>query len=376
MGGMPRGGTRPRIAVIAPSNRKIGGQALHASTLVEYLRDEGYEACLLPIDPEFPRGLTWAERIPYLRTLVTQSLYWPSLWRVCRADVVQVSSASYWSFLLAPLPALIAGRLFRKPVVLNYHSGEAADHLAHWGLLVHPWLALAHEIVVPSEYLRQVFAAYGYRARVIANTVDTSRFTYRAREPLRPRLLSIRNFEWYYAVEQTLHAFALIKRIYPDATLDVAGAGSQEADLRALARTLRLEGIRFLGPVAAAAMPAIHDGADIFLNSSLIDNQPLSVLEAMASGLPIVTTGVGDIANMVEHGVTGTIVPVRNPAAMAEAVIGLLARPDRAREMARRGYEQVHRYAWSRVGRQWSALYAELQRRFGNDHVRAGRYAA
>jgi glycosyltransferase involved in cell wall biosynthesis len=264
-----------RVAVVAPSNRRIGGQALHASTLVQYLCREGYEAEFLPIDPERPGWLAWSERVPFLRTLINQALYWPSLLRLRRADVVQASSASYWSFLLAPVPAMLMGRLFGKPVILNYHSGEAADHLAHWGWLVHPWLALADEIVVPSAYLQSVFASHGYRTRVIHNTVDTARFTYRTRDPFRPRLLSIRTFEWYYGVDDTLRAFALVKRACPEATLDVAGTGSQEGRLRELAASLKVDGIRFLGPVPAEGMPehpaqcviggqptAVHSGGD------------------------------------------------------------------------------------------------------------------
>ncbi|HXT68046.1 MAG TPA: glycosyltransferase family 4 protein [Nitrospiraceae bacterium] len=358
---------RPKIALIAPSARTFGGQALHASMLTEQLKGEGYEVQFIPIDPEFSRRFRWVRRVPYIRTLVNQCLYLPGLIRLRRSDIVQASSASYWSFLLAPLPALLSGRLFGKPVVLNYHSGEAEDHLAHWGRLIHPWLKLVDEIVVPSEYLRRVFATYGYRARVIHNTIDIERFQYRVRKPLRPKFLSIRNFEWYYGVDHTIRAYALLKTRYPEATLSIVGAGSQETELKRLCRSLGIEGIRFLGAVDPADMPSVHDGADIFLNSSLIDNQPLSILEAIASGLPVVSTGVGDIVNMLEDGVTGTIVPERDSAAMAAAATRLLEYPDRARSMASQAYAQLDRYSWSRVGSQWSTLYNDIM---AGNHMR------
>jgi glycosyltransferase involved in cell wall biosynthesis len=367
---------KPKIALIAPSARTFGGQALHASTLAEQLRAEGYNVQLIPIDPVFPRGLKWLRRLPYLRTVANQCLYLPRLIRLRRSDIVHASSASYWSFLLAPLPAVLAGRMFHRPVVLNYHSGEAEDHLAHWGSLIHPWLRLVDEIVVPSEYLKGVFSTYGYRARVIHNTIDTERFRYRIRTPLHPRFLSIRNFEWYYGVEQTIRAYALLKPKYPDATLSIVGAGSLEGDLKRLCRSLAITGIRFLGAIKPSDMPSIHDGADIFLNSSLLDNQPLSILEAVASGLPIVSTGVGDIANMIESGVTGTIVPERDPAAMADAVMGLLKQPDRARSMASRAYERLDRYSWNRVGSQWATLYDDLMQRNHIGRTEGIRHAA
>jgi glycosyltransferase involved in cell wall biosynthesis len=157
-----------------------------------------------------------------------------------------------------------------------------------------------------------------------------------------------------------LRAFKLIQHAYPDATLEIAGAGSCERELRALARSLSLTGVRFLGPVAPSDVPSLHERADILVNSSLIDNQPLSILEAMASGMPVVSTGTGDIVNMIEHGISGTIVPQKDPAAMAAAVIFLLKYPDGARAMASRAVERLRRYSWKRVASQWSGLYAEM----------------
>src|SRR5207249_2223788 len=221
-----------------------------------------------------------------------------------------------------------------------------------------PWLRLVDEIVVPSEYLRRIFARHGYRARVIPNTVDTSRFRYRERARLRPRLLSTRNFERHYRVDVTLEAFALLKARFPDATLTVAGHGSQEGELRRLAGSLGTSGIRFLGAVRPPAVPGLYDEADIFVNSSVVDNQPVSVLEAFASGLPAVTTGVGDLPNMVRDGVTGLIVPTWDPLALAEAVAFLLENTDRARLFAHRAKEEVNQHTWAWVKDKWGALYA------------------
>ena len=117
----------------------------------------------MPINPRFPAPLHGVRRYPGVRTLLNEALYVPSLACLRHVDVVHVFSASYWSFLLAPVPAMLAARSFGKRVILNYHSGEADDHLTHWGPLVHPWLRLVDDIVVPSAYLQDVFARHGYR---------------------------------------------------------------------------------------------------------------------------------------------------------------------------------------------------------------------
>lgn len=349
--------TLPRIALVAASLEGLGGQSLQARALAEGLRNEGYEVLVIAIDPRFPSRLRWLRRYPYVRTLLNEALYLPGLVRLRLADVVHVFSASYWSFLLAPMPAILLARCLGKRLVLHYHSGEAEDHLGRWGVLVHPWLRLVDEIVVPSEYLRQVLARHGYRARVICNVVDTSCFLYRDRIPLRPRLLSIRNLAPYYRVDNTLRAFALLKAQYPEATLTVAGYGSEEGRLRRLAASLGTGDIRFVGRVEPAATPDLYDEADIFVNSSVVDNQPVSILEAFAAGLPVVSTGTGGIAFMVRDGETGLIVPPSDPAAMASGVAALLENPDRAVRMARRAWEEVQKHTWRKVGRDWAAVY-------------------
>lgn len=347
----------PHVTVVVASLDILGGQGIQAKSLMEGLRERGYAVDLLPVNPRFPKGLGWLRRLPYARTVFNQLLYLPSLVALRKSDVAHVFSASYWSFLLAPVPALLAAKLFGKRAVLHYHSGEAEDHLSHWGLRVHPWLRLADEIVVPSQYLHDVFARHGYEARVVKNVVDTGRFAYRERAPLKPRLLSVRNLESHYRVEDVIRAFPLVKARYPEATLTVAGYGSEERRLHALAESLGTEGIRFVGRVEPGSVPALYASADIFLNAAVIDNQPVSILEAFASGLPVVSTGTGDIAAMLRHGEAGVLVPTQDPAALASAVIGLLEDPQKASTLARRARAEVETYTWDRISAEWADVY-------------------
>jgi glycosyltransferase involved in cell wall biosynthesis len=349
--------TRPSVAIVAASLEILGGQGVQADSLVGALRGDARQATLLAINPRFPIGFKWLRRIPYARTALNQALYLPGLARLAGADVAHVFSASYGSFLLAPVPAMLAARMMKKRVVLHYHSGEAEDHLGHWGVLVHPWLHLADEIVVPSEYLRQVFARHGYSARVIPNIVDVGAFTFRERRPLRPRFLSTRNLEPYYRVDIIIKAFAKVLARDPGATLTIAGYGSEEGRLRALAALVAPRAVEFVGRVEPAAMPRLYDEGEIFLNASVVDNQPVSILEAFASGLPVISTATGDISSMVRDGETGLIVPPGDPAAMASAMLATLARRERALEMARQAHHELQRYTWPAVREQWAEVY-------------------
>ncbi len=349
---------RPRVVLVAASLDIIGGHGVEAALLQESLEADGYDVSCLPINPRFPRPLAWLRRVPYARTALNELLYVARLSALRGADVVHVFSASYWSFLLGPAPALVAARALGKRAVLHYHSGEAEDHLARWGRLVHPWLKLAHSIVVPSRYLRDVFARHGYHVHVIPNVVDLTRYRFRERRPLRPRLVSTRSLETHYAVDNTLEAFALLRATRPDATLTIAGCGSQERALRRRAAELGVGDVQFAGRVEPDAMPRLLGGCDLFVNSSLVDNQPVSVLEAFAAGLPVVSTPTGGIADMVRHGETGAVVPPRDPMAMARTVADLLDEPEKAADMAFRARQEVEAHSWPRVRAAWADVYS------------------
>ncbi len=352
----------PVIALVAASMRTLGGQGVQASLLVRELRAEGYRVMFFPVDPTFPAVARWLRRLPGARTLLNQALYLPSLVGLRRAHVVHVFAASHWSFILSPVPAMLVAWALGKRVVLNYHSGEAETHLARCGRSTHMLMRLADEIVVPSEFLRKAFARHGYRVRVIPNVVDFSRFRFRQRAPLRPRLLSTRNLEPQYGVDLTLRAFAILKRQFRDATLTIAGTGSQEGALRQLAASLGVDGIRFVGRIEPPDIGLLYDEHDIFLNSSLVDNQPLSILEAFASGTPVVSTAAGGIPVMVRDMETGMLLQRRDPEAMATAVAWLLANPLPSGRIARRAFDTVTQHAWQCGRDRWAATYMGVMR--------------
>jgi glycosyltransferase involved in cell wall biosynthesis len=339
----------------------LGGQAVQADRLLQAWRgDPAVHAWLVPIDPR-PRGiLRRVLDIKYARTVLTQLLYWPSLVRELRhADVVHVFAASYFSFLLAPLPAVLVAKILGKPVVLNYRSGEAPDHLRRSAIA--RWtLRRVERNAVPSRFLRGVFAEHGIGAEVIPNIVDVDRFSFRQRAPLCPRILSTRNFEGLYNVACTLRAFRIVQDAYPSATLTLVGAGSEESRLKALASELGLEGIRFAGRVAPEEIWRYYADADIYLQTPDIDNMPSSVLEAFASGCAVVSTNAGGVPAILTHETHGLLAPCGDHQAAGASVVRLIADADLARRLTRQARDSCDQYRWESVRTQWLALYEGL----------------
>lgn len=350
-----------RVLIVAASLDILGGQAVQAARLLEGLAGEAQvEAALLPVNPRLPSVLRQLQRIKYVRTVVTTLLYLGTLVvRVPRCDVVHIFSTAYLSFLLAPMPAVIIAKLFGKPVLLNYHSGEAEDHLRR-SPLAQAVIRLADRVVVPSGFLIGVLAKFGIQAQAVSNTVDLSRYTFRARQPLRPVLFSNRNLEPMYYVECTLRAFKLVQERLPEARLIVAGDGSQLDRLRVLAQELGLKQVEFLGKIAPAQMPALYDKADVFINASVIDNMPLSIIEAFAAGLPVVTTDAGGIPHIVEDGRNGLLAHCGDEQSLAQSVLRLFDEPGLAVRLLTAARSDCERYTWAAVRSDWLRLYQEL----------------
>jgi glycosyltransferase involved in cell wall biosynthesis len=355
--------TRIHIAIVAPSMGILGGQAVQAARLVRAWRDDpDVHAWLVPINPIPPRGLRWTTRVKYFRTLSTQLFYWPSLFRELRkADVVHVFSASYFSFLLAPLPAVLVARVLGKPVVVNYRSGEAPDHLKR-SAVARATLRGVDQNAVPSRFLHDVFAGFGIRSEIIPNIVDVARFRFRRRDRLHPRVLSTRNFEPLYNLPCTLRAFRLVQDRYPEASLTLVGAGSQEAAIRTLAAELKLEHVTFAGRVAPDEIWRYYAEADLYLQTPDIDNMPTSVLEAFASGCPVVATRAGGVPAILTDGVHGLLVPCDDHAAAGDAMRRLLEEPALACAVAEAAFDTCTKYQWSAVRGQWVALYRRMVR--------------
>ena len=351
-----------RLLLVAPSLRILGGQAVQANYLMQHLsREPMFRVSFVAHNPRLPGPLRLLQRIKYVRTIVTSLVYCANLLlKIPKHDVIHVFSASYFSFLLAPTPAILIARLFGKKVILNYRSGEAEDHLRCWPRTAVPIMRLADELIVPSRYLVDVFRKFELQAIPIANVIDLGNFKFRERKPLQPIFLSNRNFYPLYNVACIVRAFAIIQQKFPEAKLTIAGGGRQRPALEALVRELKLRNVEFYGPVAPGKMNALYDQAHVYLNSSNIDNMPGSILESFASGLPVVSTNAGGIPYIVTHERTGLLVPKNDHEAMASWAIQLLESPALAESIARNAHEECGAYTWEAVRETWLATYMEL----------------
>lgn len=360
----PRAGVRSRLRVliVAPSHDILGGQSVHAAQLVRELgKEPALEVGFLPITPRAPGPLRHLQKIKYVRTLVTSLVYLVKmLAQIPRYDVIHVSCAAQTGFIISTMPPVFIGKLFGRKVVLNYHAGQAEEHLRDWRRTALPTIRRADAVVVPSNWLVDVFARHNLDARAIFNHVELDNFRFRPRGSLRPAFLSNRNFDPIYNVPCVLRAFALVQKRFPEASLTVAGDGPQRGEIEELARALGLRNVEFTGRVEPERMPALCDAADIYLNASNVDNMPLSIIEAFSAGLPVVTTNAGGIPYIVAHQKTGMLVEMNDHEAMAAAALRLLEDDRLAATIAEGARAECEKYKWAAVRQEWLAFYGEV----------------
>ena len=351
-----------RVCIAAPSLEFYAGKAIQGVRLMRALGAEPeLEIGFIPHNPRLPRPLHWLQQIKYVRTGVTTFYYLLLLLvRLPRYDIIQVFSASYWSYLFSVMPPLLAAKLYRKKIILNYRSGQAEDHLRRWPRTTVPFMKRMDAIVVPSGYLVAVFAKFGLRARAIFNIVELEHFRYRERALLAPRFMCSRLLEPLYNVANVIRAFRLIKDEVPEATLTIAADGSQRANLEKLVAELKLDSVTFRGFVPFDQMPDLYDAHDVHLIGNDIDNMPAAITESCATGIIIVTTDAGGIPYLVENGRSALIVPCGDVAGLARESLRALRDPELARSLARNARDRAQEFAWPRVRAQWLALYHEL----------------
>ena len=279
-------------------------------------------------------------------------------------DVVVVMVFSGPGFAMADLATRSAGAL-GVPVVLWLHGGNLPGFTHRHRRWAGTVRRRAAAIVAPSPYLVGAMGATtapppGRAPVVIPNVLAEACRPFVPRRPLRPRLLWMRTFHPLYRPEWAIDVLARLLDHCPDATLTMAG--QDRGGLSTVRTKVHDAGldqhVRFAGFLDAPAKDHAFADHDLFVNTSAADNAPVSLLEAAAHGLPIVSTAVGGIPDLFPDG--GAALLADDPTGLAEAAVRLLDDADLATALASAAHERARESTWERVGPRWHHLLEEV----------------
>jgi len=247
-----------------------------------------------------------------------------------------------------------------KPYVLTLRGGNLPKFARRHPRRAKRLLKSAAAITAPSRYLAQQMRLYCDEVLLLPNPLDLSKYEFCLRERLRPRLIWLRAFHTMYNAPLAVKVMASLKSEFPDIGLAMVGPdkgdGSYGQVLQLAAELGVAEQCTFPGGVDKNEVPVWMNRGDVFLNTTNIDNTPVSVLEAMACGLCVVSTNVGGIPYLLQHEHDSLLVPPNDSAAMTTAVKRLLTEPGLAERLSRNAREKAEQCDWSIVLPQWDSL--------------------
>lgn len=349
------------ICLVGPVPPPAGGMANQTRQLKALLQQDGAIVELVAVNA--PYRPAFAGRIVGLRALFRLVPYIVNLYKaVGKAQVVHVMANSGWSWHLFAAPAIWISYLRRTPVIVNYRGGHAETFFAKSWRKVQFSLRHASAVLVPSMFLQDVFTCYKQPCAIVPNILDHTLF-YPAQEPkpepvLAPHFIVTRNLEAIYDVSTAIKAFELIYQLYPNATLTIAGTGPLLAQLQQQVQQCGLEqAVCFTGRLDSTQMAKLYRSADMMLNSSLVDNSPNSVIEAMACGVPVISTNVGGIPQLVTDKTDALLTEPGDYQAMFNHAQQLLTSPALRQHLVQNGLRNSNRFHWQIVGRQLARHY-------------------
>jgi glycosyltransferase involved in cell wall biosynthesis len=268
------------------------------------------------------------------------------------------------AFLWAELVCLTL-KLVHKPYVLALHGGNLPAFANRWPGRVRRLLHGAQKVTAPSSYLRDALRRFRSDISLIPNPVEIDQYSFRLRSRPDPHLIWLRAFHALYNPLMAPLIVEKIRQSFPEIKLTMVGPDKGDHSLQAtrdLVETLGLEtNIEIIPGVPKAQVPDILSQADIFMNTTTVDNTPVSVIEAMACGLCIVSTNVGGLPYLVNHGREGLLLPPNDVDAMAIAISRIMTEQGLAASLSQNARSRAENFSWEKILPVWMDLFNEIQ---------------
>ena len=276
-----------------------------------------------------------------------------------RADYVLIDTYSTSNFYVAAVSASLC-RLFNIKYIPILHGGSLPERLEKSPHLSKRVFGGSYINVSPSGYLNYEFKRHGYEnVLTLPNNIIIKDYRFKQRNTFQPRLLWVRSFDKTYNCEMAVEVLRLLLGKYPDAELCMVGPdkdGSMQ-NVKDLAAQYGLtEQLKITGKMTKPDWHRLSEEYDIFISTTNFDNTPVSVIEAMALGLPVVSTNVGGVPYLIENGRDGLLCEKANAEDMAEKIIQLVSSPEKSKEICVNARKKVESFDWEVVKKQWKNI--------------------
>ena len=323
------------------SNKK--GTVTTIDSLSALLREERYE-------------IVTASKVKN-KVLRLLDMLWQTLYNRNKVAIVLIDTYSTQNFWFAVGVAAIC-RTFKVPYIPILHGGNLSARLKKSPKQSKILFRKAKTNIAPSNYLLEAFKKEGYtNLTYIPNTIEITNYPFQLREKIKVKLLWVRSFAELYNPMLAIEIVEKLIKNNIEVALCMVGPEKdgtlQKCKERALQKNLP---ITFTGLLSKEEWVALSKDYDLFINTTNFDNTPVSVIEAMALGLPVISTNVGGLPFLIENNKTGILVPPNNVQAFVEAITDLLSSPKKAELLAKNARDVVEQFDWEVVKEKWDLV--------------------
>jgi glycosyltransferase involved in cell wall biosynthesis len=280
-----------------------------------------------------------------------------------RYDIALVDVFSGSAFRWAEASVFLLKQL-DKPVILTLHGGNLPEFSKVNGRRVSHLLNAADHITAPSRYLLENMKVYRSDLQLLPNPIDISKYPYHLRTSLSARMLYLRALHRIYNPSLAVRTLEILRSDEIEVSLAMVGPDKGDGTLEELQQLIDdigvVDQVSLIGAIPKSEVPIIMNEYDIFINTTNVDNTPISVIEAMACGLCVVSTNVGGIPYLLTHEHDALLVPPNDPEAMADAVRRILTEPGLAERLSRNARTTAEQFDWASILPQWETLLTQV----------------
>jgi len=275
-----------------------------------------------------------------------------------RADYILIDTYSSSAFWYAYLTGRCA-RLLNKKYIPILHGGDLPSRLNKSKRACHKLFTQSYANVAVSGYLKHEFERIGYKTVIIPNSIEIAKYSYSLRDYTRPQLLWVRSFHRQYNPNMAAEVLAVLLKNEPDATLCMVGP-DKDGSMEEFRKDIRQKGIennvKITDRVTKEEWVRLSEDYDFFINTTNVDNTPVSVLEALALGLCVISTDPGGIPYLLTEGIDALLVRPGDYQAMADKISSLMDDPNLAASLSKSGRNKAESFDWKQVREKWFEL--------------------
>ena len=271
-------------------------------------------------------------------------------------DIFHIHGCSFFGFFPIVIGVMI-GKLLKKKIIITYHGGELYEFINKYKTKVIYFLNKADIITVPSKYLQNILNDNSIKSKYLPNIIRDDNVYFKKREKLKPILIVTRTLDEVYNIPLSIMAFKDLKKVVPDAKLKIVGDGKLKNEILELVKKENIDDIEFIGRVPNSKIGEILNTADIFINTSNKDNMPLSLFEALACGLPVISTNVGGIPDYFTDGINGFLIEPNNKEQLTNKILYVLNNQAEVQKIIDNGYQTFEKLTLRNLKSEYLKLY-------------------